>query len=52
MRRALGQRLRLRHTPELVFHYDEGLEASDRVAQLLAEIAGRPSAGSSEDDDE
>src|SRR5439155_9087158 len=30
MRRALGQRLRLRHTPELLFQYDEGLEATDR----------------------
>jgi ribosome-binding factor A len=38
MRRALGQRLRLRHTPELLFQYDEGLDASDRVARLLSEI--------------
>jgi ribosome-binding factor A len=38
MRRALGQRLRLRYTPELLFQYDEGLEASDRVARLLSEI--------------
>ena len=43
LRRALGQSIRLRHTPELVFLYDEGLEASDRVAQILAEI-GRPEA--------
>jgi len=39
LRRALGASLRLRHTPELVFHYDEGLEASDRVAQILADIS-------------
>jgi ribosome-binding factor A len=53
MRRALGQRLRLRYTPELVFQYDEGLEASDRVARLLDEIQ-RPAAGAPgpEDDDE
>ena len=53
LRRALGRTLRLRHTPELVFQYDEGLDASDRVAQLLAEIS-RPAAapGKSEDDDE
>ena len=38
LRRALGQRLRLRHTPELLFQYDEGLQASDRVAKLLEEI--------------
>ena len=37
MRRELGQRLRMRHTPELEFHYDKGLDATDRVAQLLAE---------------
>jgi ribosome-binding factor A len=53
LRRALGRTLRLRYTPELVFQYDEGLEASDRVAKLLAEI-GSPAAApeSSEDDDE
>src|SRR4051812_22967992 len=51
MRRALGQRLRLRHTPELVFQYDEGLEASDRVARLLDEIQ-RPADASADDDDE
>jgi ribosome-binding factor A len=52
LRRALGQSLRLRYTPELVFTYDEGLEASDRVAQLLAEINRPAGSGSSEDDDE
>ena len=52
LRRALGQSLRLRYTPELVFTYDEGLEASDRVAQLLAEISHPADPGSSEDDDE
>lgn len=53
LRRALGQRLRLRHTPELTFQYDEGLEASDRVARLLEEVrAAAPEAAESEDDDE
>jgi ribosome-binding factor A len=51
MRRALGQRLRLRHTPELVFQYDEGLDASDRVARLLDEIQ-RPAAGAPTTEDE
>jgi ribosome-binding factor A len=37
IRRELGQRVRMRHTPELQFHYDEGLDATDRIAQLLAE---------------
>ena len=53
LRRALGRSLRLRYTPELVFIYDEGLEASDRVAQLLAEISSPAAAPKdSEDDDE
>ena len=52
LRRALGQSLRLRYTPELVFTYDEGLEASDRVAQLLAEISRPAVPGSSEDEDD
>jgi ribosome-binding factor A len=38
VRRALGQRLRLRFTPEVVFLYDEGLEATDRVFRLLDEV--------------
>jgi ribosome-binding factor A len=37
MRRLVGQRLRLRTTPELHFSYDEGLDATERVAQLLDE---------------
>ena len=54
LRRALGRTLRLRYTPELLFQYDEGLEASDRVAKLLAEIGSSPAAApeNSEDDDE
>jgi ribosome-binding factor A len=37
VRRAIGQRLRLRFTPELSFAYDEGLAATARVAELLDE---------------
>jgi ribosome-binding factor A len=48
LRRALGQRLRLRYTPELLFQYDEGLEASDRVAQLLEEIRTPPAPAASD----
>jgi ribosome-binding factor A len=52
LRRTLGQSLRLRHTPELVFQYDEGLDASDRVARLLDEIrAPAASVADSEDDE-
>lgn len=49
VRRELGRRVRLRHTPELVFQYDSGLDATDRVARLLEETR---SAGGSEDADE
>jgi ribosome-binding factor A len=52
MRRSLGQKLRLRHTPELAFVYDEGLEAHDRIARLLAEVHASDAAPPSEDDEE
>lgn len=35
VRRELGRRIRIRHTPEVQFHYDEGLDATERVARLL-----------------
>jgi ribosome-binding factor A len=38
VRRELGRRLSIRHTPEVSFHYDEGLDATDRVARLLDEV--------------
>jgi ribosome-binding factor A len=37
VRRELGRRIRVRHTPELTFQYDSGLDATDRVAKLLEE---------------
>lgn len=44
VRRELGRRIRTRHTPELSFHYDTGLDATDRVAQLLKEAGAEHSA--------
>jgi ribosome-binding factor A len=41
VRRELGRRLRIHHSPELDFRYDKGLEATDRVARLLQEDAAR-----------
>jgi len=38
LRRELGQRLRLRRTPELVFHYDPSMERGDRIADILDEL--------------
>jgi ribosome-binding factor A len=34
----------VRHTPELIFQYDEGLDATDRVARLLEETKRAPDA--------
>lgn len=42
MRRQIGQRLRLRRTPELDFVFDESIERQDRIEQLLREIAEPP----------
>ena len=44
VRRELGRRLRIHHTPEIDFRYDKGLEATDRVARLLQEEAAREKA--------
>jgi ribosome-binding factor A len=38
IRRELGHRLSIRHTPEISFRYDEGLDATDRVARLLDQV--------------
>lgn len=41
VRRELGRRLRIHHSPEIDFRYDKGLDATDRVARLLQEDAER-----------
>ena len=56
VRRELGKRLRIRHTPEIDFRYDKGLDATDRVARLLEEdrlrsTAAPAAAGESEGED-
>lgn len=38
LRRELGQRLRLRHTPALIFHYDPSLERGEHIASILDEL--------------
>lgn len=45
VRRELGKRLGIRHVPEIDFRYDKGLDATDRVAQLLAEDRQRSQVG-------
>jgi len=49
VRRELGKRLRIRHTPEVDFRYDKGLDATDRVARLLEEERQRSLAQSPDD---
>ncbi|HEY6459808.1 MAG TPA: 30S ribosome-binding factor RbfA [Polyangiaceae bacterium] len=44
LRREVGHALSLRHAPELRFTYDEGLDATNRVEQILAEIASEKKA--------
>lgn len=35
LRRVVGQEIRLRHTPDLQFHLDEGLDESLRMTRML-----------------
>jgi ribosome-binding factor A len=43
LRRQLGSRTALRYVPELAFHFDDGLIQSQRMADLLDEIASEES---------
>jgi ribosome-binding factor A len=59
MRRQIGQRLRLRRSPELAFVFDESIAQQDRIEQLLQELGKAPAAATEEpraptedDDDE
>ena len=38
LRRELGRRLRLRNTPQLIFHYDPSLERGEHIASILDEL--------------
>lgn len=38
LRRELGRHLRLRRTPELVFHYDRSMERGERISSILDEL--------------
>jgi ribosome-binding factor A len=49
IRRKLSQRIRLRHSPELRFEYDSGLDAAARVADLLEKARADVSSGNNED---
>lgn len=49
VRRELGQRLNIRHTPEIVFQHDEGTANTERVAELLEQVKAPPGEGSDDD---
>jgi len=53
LRRRLGERLRLRHVPELTIRLDDSIAAGDRVLRLLQELGDQrtdePDAGAKED---
>jgi ribosome-binding factor A len=55
LRRQVGQRIRLRRTPELEFFYDDSIVKADRIEQILqelkAEAASRDGNGDSSDED-
>lgn len=38
LRREVGKRVRLRKTPELIFHWDVTLERSERINKLIASL--------------
>jgi len=38
LRHELGQHLRLRRTPELIFRYDHSLERGERISSILDEL--------------
>jgi ribosome-binding factor A len=38
LRRRIGSRLRLRRVPEITFTFDQAIEKSDRIEQILREL--------------
>ncbi len=47
LRRQLGSRTTLRYVPELAFHFDDGLIQSQRMSDLLDEIASEETSAES-----
>lgn len=38
LRRELGKNIRLRNTPDLIFHWDAALERGERLHRLISEL--------------
>lgn len=52
LRRELGRRLRLRNTPQLVFHYDPSLEHGEHIASILDDLGLGDNVDDVDDDEE
>lgn len=52
LRREVAKRVRLRSAPELIFHWDETLERSERVNRLLSSLDIPPQEPVEVEDDE
>jgi ribosome-binding factor A len=54
IRREIGRRVQLRHTPQIMFHWDPGPEKVEHVGRLLDELktANTPIEGDASGDDE
>ncbi|PSO83236.1 MAG: 30S ribosome-binding factor RbfA [Cyanobacteria bacterium QS_4_48_99] len=52
VRRELGQRIRLRRTPEVVFYQDHSLERGDRTLTLLNQLTQEREKGETENGEE
>jgi ribosome-binding factor A len=49
LRRQLGERLRLRHVPQLSMRPDDSIESGDRVLRILRELESDAGDGESDD---
>lgn len=49
LRRKLGERLSLRHVPELSMREDDSIASGDRVLQIIAELNGESAEPSSDE---
>ena len=49
VRREFGQRVRLKFTPEITFHFDSSVRNAARIEELLNQIAREPMAPSEDD---
>ncbi|MCY3782112.1 MAG: 30S ribosome-binding factor RbfA [Chloroflexi bacterium] len=52
LRRELGKRIRLRHTPELHFRWDHTFEQADRINKIISNLEIPDAALDSQDDED